>query len=73
VRPYPEAHFAVYPPELVEMPINAGCPENGVVLDPFIGSGTTALVARQLGRHFVGIELNPAYVRQARQRLAKAA
>lgn len=73
VRPYPEAHFAVYPPELVETPINAGCPQGGIVLDPFMGSGTTALVARQLGRHFIGIELNSEYVRQARQRLANAA
>jgi|ERR1051326_1176626 DNA modification methylase len=69
VRPYPEAHFAVYPPELAETPIKAGCPEGGIVLDPFMGSGTTSLVAQRLGRHFVGIELNPEYVRLARQRL----
>src|SRR5438105_3499706 len=56
VRPYPEAHFAVYPPEIVETPIKAGCPKGGIVLDPFIGSGTTALVAKQLGRKFIGIE-----------------
>jgi DNA modification methylase len=73
VRPYPGAHFAVYPPEIVETPIKAGCPKGGIVLDPFIGSGTTALVARKLGRHFIGIELNPQYIRLARQRLAIAA
>jgi DNA modification methylase len=73
VRPYPEAHFAVYPPELVETPIKAGCPKGGIVLDPFMGSGTTAMVARQLGRHFIGIELNPQYIQLARQRLANAA
>jgi DNA modification methylase len=72
VRPYPESHFAVYPPELIETPIKAGCPKGGVVLDPFMGSGTTALVARKLGRNFVGIELNPQYVRLAQQRLSNA-
>ena len=62
-------HFAVYPPKLVETPIKAGCPEGGIVLDPFIGSGTTALVAKQLGRQFIGIELNPEYVKLAKNRL----
>jgi DNA modification methylase len=62
-------HFAVYPPKLIETPILAGCPENGIVLDPFIGSGTTAAVARRLDRKFIGIELNPEYVKIARQRL----
>lgn len=73
VRPFRGEHFAVYPPALIETPIRAGCPEGGVVLDPFMGSGTTALVARDLGRNFIGIELNPAYVRLARRRLAHAA
>lgn len=68
-RPFSGAHFAVYPPSLVETPIKAGCPENGIVLDPFMGSGTTALAALQLGRRFIGIELNPDYVRLANQRL----
>jgi DNA modification methylase len=72
VRPFRGEHFAVYPPGLIETPIQAGCPEGGVVLDPFMGSGTTALVARQLGRNFVGIELNPKYVTLARQRLGHA-
>lgn len=73
MRPFRGEHFAVYPPALIETPIKAGCPKGGVVLDPFMGSGTTALVARQLGRNFVGIELNPDYVRLARRRLASAA
>jgi DNA modification methylase len=72
-RPFRGGHFAVYPPELVETPIKAGCPKGGVVLDPFMGSGTTAVVARQLGRRFIGIELNRDYVRLARKRLAGAA
>lgn len=62
-------HFAVFPPRLIEMPILAGCPEGGIVLDPFIGSGTTALVAKRLGRRFIGIELNPKYVHLAKDRI----
>lgn len=70
VRPYYGEHFATYPPELIETPIKAGCPRNGIVLDPFMGSGTTALVAKKLGRKFIGVELSPAYIRLARARLA---
>jgi DNA modification methylase len=73
VRPFRGDHFAVYPPELIETPIKAGCPKGGVVLDPFMGSGTTALVARRLGCNFVGIELNRNYIRLAQRRLADAA
>jgi DNA modification methylase len=73
VRPFRGEHFAVYPPELIETPIQAGCPKGGVVLDPFMGSGTTALVAQQLDRNFIGIDLNPDYIRLARQRLAAVA
>ncbi len=62
-------HFAVYPPKLIETPIKAGCPEGGIVLDPFIGSGTTAVVAKRLGRRFIGIELNPEYVGIAKNRI----
>lgn len=62
-------HFAVYPERLVETPILAGCMEGGIVLDPFIGSGTTAVVARKLGRKYIGIELSPEYVRLAKDRL----
>ncbi len=64
-----QAHFAVFPEKLVELCILAGSPEGGVVLDPFLGSGTTAVVAQRLGRRFVGIEINPAYAEMARQRL----
>lgn len=69
VKPNKEAHFATYPPELVSNCILAGCPEGGVVLDPFIGSGTTGIVANKLGRHYVGIELNPEYVKLAERRI----
>ena len=62
-------HFAVYPPRLIETPIKAGCPAGGIVLDPFIGSGTTAVVAQNLGRKYIGIELNPEYVKIAKNRL----
>jgi len=59
-------HFAVFPPRLVETPILAGCLENGIVLDPFIGSGTTAVVAKKLNRKFIGIDLKPEYVELAK-------
>lgn len=69
VRPFRGGHFAVFPEALAETPIRAGCPPGGVVLDPFVGSGTTALVVRRLGRKFVGIDLNPKYVRLAKSRI----
>lgn len=59
--PFPEAHFATFPPALVEPCIKAGCPAGGTVLDPFGGAGTTGLVADRLGRDAVLIELNPEY------------
>ena len=68
-KPYKDAHFAVYPEKLVEIPISAGCPRGGVVLDPFLGSGTTAVVAKKLGRDYIGIELNPEYIKLAEKRL----
>ena len=68
-KPFPEAHFAVYPPELCEKPIKATCPKDGVVLDPFAGAGTTLLKAKELDRQFVGIELNPKYADMARARI----
>lgn len=61
-KPDLNAHFAVYPEELIRPCILAGCPKGGVVLDPFMGSGTTARVARHWGRHYVGFELNPDYI-----------
>jgi DNA modification methylase len=61
-KPYREAHFATFPPALVEPCVIAGCPEGGTVLDPFMGSGTTAMVALSKGRNAVGVELNEVYV-----------
>ena len=66
---YHGAHFAVFPPALLEIPIKAGCPEDGMVLDPFIGSGTTAVVANRLNRKWIGIELNPEYTKLAETRI----
>jgi len=68
-KPYPEAHFAVYPPDLIRPCILAGCPPGGIVLDPFIGSGTTGVVAKQHGRNYIGIELNPEYIEMAEARI----
>ena len=68
-KPFKEAHFAVFPPTLVVPMIKAGCPENGIVLDPFIGSGTVAEVALKLNRHFIGIELSPEYCEMAKKRI----
>ena len=67
-KPYKGAHFAVFPPALIEPCILAGCPEGGVVLDPFNGSGTTGEVCRRLGRRYVGIELNEEYCELAAKR-----
>lgn len=66
---YADAHFAVYPEELPRRCILAGCPKDGVVLDPFLGSGTTARVARQEGRRAVGVELNEEYAALAEERV----
>jgi len=60
-KPYAGAHFAVFPQELIEPCIMAGAPVGGVVLDPFMGSGTTAQVAQHLNRQYLGCELNPEY------------
>jgi site-specific DNA-methyltransferase (cytosine-N4-specific) len=66
--PVPDAHFACYPREIPKRAILAGCPPDGVVLDPFTGSGTTLMVAKDLGRRAVGIELNPNYCAIAQKR-----
>jgi hypothetical protein len=71
IRPFGEAHFATFPPELAERAIIAGCPRGGVVLDPFFGAGTT-LVASALGRDCIGIELNPGYAAIADNRIRAA-
>lgn len=68
-EPNKVAHFATFPTKLIEPMILAGCPVGGVVYDPFMGSGTTALVARRHGRNYIGSELNPEYVAIARERL----
>lgn len=73
LKPYKGAHFATYPQELIEPCILAGCPEGGTVLDPFIGSGTTAAVARRSGCKFVGFELNPEYLALAEKRFVQGA
>lgn len=69
--PYKDAHFATFPEALIEPCILAGCPKDGVVLDPFGGAGTTGLVSRRAGRNFILIELNPKYAAMARKRLNK--
>lgn len=66
---FKEAHFATFPPDLIVDCIKAGCPPGGTVLDPFMGAGTTALVAAKLGRNYLGLELNPAYIEMAEKRL----
>ena len=66
---YKEAHFATFPEKLIEPCVLAGSKEGGVVLDPFLGSGTTAIVAKKYNRGFIGIELNSEYVEMARRRL----
>lgn len=70
-EPFSGAHFATFPRKLITPMILAGCPVGGVVLDPFMGSGTTALVARDLGRQYIGSELNPEYVAIAERRLSQ--
>ena len=71
VKPYTGAHFAVFPSELIEPCILAGAPIGGIVLDPFMGSGTTAQVAQDLGRQYIGCELNPAYEKLQNKRTAQ--
>jgi DNA modification methylase len=68
-KPFKDAHFATFPEELIYPMVLAGCPEGGVILDPFMGAGTTALVAKNNGRHYLGIELNPEYIKMAQARL----
>ena len=68
-KSYRGAHFATYPTELAETCILAGCPVDGIVLDPFMGSGTTGLAAKKLGRNYVGIEINADYCRLAHERI----
>lgn len=67
---YRGAHFAVFPEKLAETCILAGCPVGGIVLDPFMGSGTTGAVAMRTGRGFIGIDINPDYCALAAKRIA---
>ena len=66
---YRDAHFAVYPPELIKPCILAGSQENDIILDPFMGSGTTAMVAKELGRYYIGCELHEDYGKLIQKRL----
>ena len=70
-KPYAGAHFAVFPEELIEPCILAGAPVGGIVLDPFMGSGTTAQVAQALGRQYIGCELNPEYGKLQKKRTSQ--
>jgi DNA modification methylase len=72
-KPYKEAHFATYPPDLIEPCILAGSKENDIVLDPFSGSGTTGEVALKHNRNYIGLELNSDYAKISEKRLSKAA
>jgi DNA modification methylase len=71
-RPYRGPHFAAFPVDIPLHCIQAGCRPGGTVLDPFCGTGTTGIAARHLGRHFTGIELNPAFAELAVGRLRAA-
>jgi len=68
-KPYRDAHFAVYPPELIEPCIKAGSEEGDIILDPFMGSGTTAMVAKMLDRYYIGCELHEDYGKLIQKRL----
>jgi DNA modification methylase len=72
-QPYSGAHFATFPPALIEPCILAGSRPADIVLDPFMGSGTTAQVAQQLGRQYIGCELNPQYLSLQSERTAQQA
>ena len=67
--PFHGAHFATFSPDLLTIPITAGCPQDGIVMDIFSGSGTTAMAARDLGRNSISIELNPDYEKLWHERL----
>lgn len=71
VKGFKGAHFATFPTELVKPCILAGCPENGIVLDPFFGSGTVGVVAKQLNRNYIGIDINEDYCKLAEERIQK--
>lgn len=68
-KPFSGAHFAVFPEALIEPMIEAGCPKDGIVLDPFIGSGTTAVVCKLTGRNYIGFEMSQDYCDIAEKRV----
>ena len=70
-KPYKGSHFAVYPPELIIPCIKAGSEKNDIILDPFMGSGTTAMVAKSLGRHYIGCELHEDYGNLIKNRIGE--
>jgi len=70
-KPYKDAHFAVYPPELIEPCIIAGSEKGDIILDPFMGSGTTAAVAKSLGRDYIGCELHEDYGKLIQKRIGE--
>jgi len=71
-KPYKGSHFAVFPPELITPCILASSEENDIILDPFIGSGTTAMVAKELGRYYIGCELHEDYGNLIQERMGVA-
>ena len=71
-KPYKDAHFAVYPPDLIIPCIKAGSEKGDIVLDPFIGSGTTAVVAKELGRDYIGCELHKEYSKLIQDRISNS-
>jgi DNA modification methylase len=70
--PFKGAHSAAFPPELPELCIKAGSHESDIILDPFMGTGTTALVAARLNRQYIGFELNPEYIAIAKKRISNS-
>jgi DNA modification methylase len=70
-KPFSEAHFATFPEDLIMDCIKAGCPEGGIILDPFMGAFTTALMARKFYRNYIGYEINPEYIAIGEKRLSQ--
>ena len=71
-KPYKGSHFAVFPPDLIKPCILAGSQVNDIILDPFMGSGTTAMVAKSLGRYYIGCELHEDYGKLIKNRICEA-
>lgn len=71
-HPFPDAHFATFPPDLIRPCALAGCPAGGVVLDPFFGAGTRRGLCREEERRYLGIEISPDYVAMAERRIGQA-